>query len=722
MRIRPFLPVLLCLAAAALPAAAQNRPGPPVNREAMWPAPTAEDWAKPVQITFQRTWEDALAVSKETKKPILICVNMDGEIASEHYAGIRYRDPEIAKLYEPYVCVIASVYRHNPRDYDDEGNRILCPRFGSVTCGEHIAIEPILYEKYFDGQRVAPRHIMVELDGTEVYDVYFRNDVASVFDDIRKGIADREIRPTPVVRGDRSLVERVASRDIVDRRAVEKAYENGDAELRSRLLDAAKKLGSDAPLDLLRLGIFGLDPDMSEKARDALAQSDSDRATDLIVDALSVPMDDAAREKLIAALSRIGESSPRARWLSVVHEGLAARTAPLDPTEWARAGAGATYEAPPGARELSEIERRRQESEDAADAAPDSPEASLDLAEASLAMAMKARRTPTEDPRLAKVVERHMFDDARRAAERAAKQGGTAWRANVVLAITEYYRGDVEKAYEYAAQAVPGMPAGDPGWNAMAVLTIFAEGRYKAIKKAARAREKWPSQWLTDLDAAYSALLHHPLATESQVAWHYDFLLWLGANRRAGNFLRALIERFPNSAELHTRLRMQILRHRGVDELERVYDEMLAGDDVAPNLYWFAGYTSVVAADYRRRRGRRDAALAAYDRAIERFGRAAEGNPDAKGTCDHWIALAYAAKSRMAYEDGRYGDSVDALLASLSASPGTAGTADDLGITPGDTARMLMAKLKEEGDSALAARLQAGMDEIDPALLAPKEE
>jgi hypothetical protein len=31
-----------------------------------------------------------------------------------------------------------------------------------VTCGEHIAIEPALFDQFFDGKRVAPRHIMVE--------------------------------------------------------------------------------------------------------------------------------------------------------------------------------------------------------------------------------------------------------------------------------------------------------------------------------------------------------------------------------------------------------------------------------------------------------------------------------------------------------------------------------------------------------------------------------
>src|SRR5262245_55538379 len=193
---------------------------PGVTTQQMWPAPTAEDWKKPCLIKFQRTYEDAIAVSRETGKPILVCVNMDGEPASEHYAGVRYRQPEIAALYEPYVCVIASVYRHNPRDYDDQGRRILCPRFGSVTCGEHIAIEPGLYDKFFEGQRVAPRHIAIEpgkeAGKQEIYDVYYTWDLDTVFNSLRYGIDTRPAPPASVVRGDRSMVERVASRDNQD--------------------------------------------------------------------------------------------------------------------------------------------------------------------------------------------------------------------------------------------------------------------------------------------------------------------------------------------------------------------------------------------------------------------------------------------------------------------------------------------------------------------------
>ena len=64
----------LCLLVA--PAAAQGPDRPPLDREKMWPAADGGGWKKPVLITFQRTWEDALAVQKETGRSILICINM----------------------------------------------------------------------------------------------------------------------------------------------------------------------------------------------------------------------------------------------------------------------------------------------------------------------------------------------------------------------------------------------------------------------------------------------------------------------------------------------------------------------------------------------------------------------------------------------------------------------------------------------------------------------
>jgi tetratricopeptide (TPR) repeat protein len=722
-----LLPTLLLSIAASAFAQAPSggTPGGPPEpprgaaREQMWPAPTQEDWEKPCLITFQRTWEDALAVAKETRRPILVCINMDGEIASEHYAGVRYRSPEIAKLYEPYVCVIASVYRHTPRDYDDQGRRILCPRFGSVTCGEHIAIEPGLFEKFMDGRRIAPRHIMVEVDGKETYDVYYRNDTASVFADIRKGIDERKIEPRKIVRGDRSITERVASRDIHDRMAVEAAWESGDEAQRKAILDAAAKLGGDAPVDLLRLAIFGLDVDLSKEARDALAASDSTKATDLITDALRVPMDDSERDALIAALGRIGEKSPRARWMASVYSGLTGESKAVDLEGWSKVSVEEAASRPVVVRKIEDLTDAQEASVGSYQASPGDPVAAIGRAEASLALALRARKRGAVDPRSSQALARHMFADARYAAQKAGKLGAEDWRTNTVLCLVDYYRGDKDSSYGYAERAVREMPPGRTDWNSMAVLTIFAEGRFMSLKQKVKAKEDWPTEWLTDLDAAYSALVHHPLSTVGQVEWHYDTMLWLGAKDRALRVLEQGLERFPESPVLHGNLRMSILRERGAGELESTYDRMLEEHPDSPILSWYAGYATVVVADFHRRRRRVDDALTDYDRAIALYEKAMKGDPKLKPSADRAIALVLAGRARIAYQKNDDRRAVDEILASFKRSPESAGTRDGMGITPGETGQMILSRLREERRTVLAQRLAQALSALDPALLRP---
>jgi tetratricopeptide (TPR) repeat protein len=697
---------------------AGSPPSPPQGsaRETMWRAPTAEDWKRPCLVKWQRTWEDALAVSKETGKPILVCVNMDGEIASEHYAGVRYRQPEIAKLYEPYVCVVASVYRHNPRDYDDEGHRIPCPRFGGVTCGEHIAIEPLLYEKYFDGKRIAPRHVMVGGDGKEVFDVYYANDTASVFKTIEDGVAGRPA-PPPDVRGDRPIADRVASPDAQDRQAVEAAYRDGDAAQRRALVDAALARGEAAPVEVLRLAVFGYDADAAKLARTALAKTNSADAVGLIDDALRVPIDAAERDALIAALDRLGATSPRAQWLSVLHKGLAAKSSAVDVEAWSKARA--QYEAPKKASDQSVLEDARSAKAVDVKARPDDPIVRVEFAEACLALGVEARKEASGDPKDARILAQTMFDDARTAALRAQALGAPTWRTDTVVSLAAYYAGNAEEAYAHAAEAVKAMPAGEPSWNAMAVLTVFAESRWKAIKKAIKDKEKWPAQWLADLNATYTVLLRHPLATDAQVVWHYDFLVWLGAADPASRLLDESLTRFPDSAELHRRLRRRLVETKGPDGLEAAYEAMLAKKDASASVAEFAGIASTVAAGFHRRAQERDKALASYDRAIADYERAAAGDARYKPVADRAIALALAGRSRVLYEMGDWDLSLAEIVTSLGRSPESAGTRDGAGITPGETGQMLLAKLRELKKDDATKLLEETLGRIDPDLLRP---
>src|SRR5688572_27185934 len=148
------------------------------------------------QIFWQRSLEDALAISKAEQRPILIAVNMDGESASERIVRERYRDPKFVALTRRFVCLAASAFRHGERDHDYDGRRIVSPRLGEITSGEAIALEPILFDKYLGGERIAPRHALILPDGTKHFDHFQLFDLR----DLDKSLADaQELAPPATV-------------------------------------------------------------------------------------------------------------------------------------------------------------------------------------------------------------------------------------------------------------------------------------------------------------------------------------------------------------------------------------------------------------------------------------------------------------------------------------------------------------------------------------------
>jgi tetratricopeptide (TPR) repeat protein len=692
-------------------------PNPPADKQAMWPSATAEEWKRPVLIPFQRTWDDAVAVAKEEGKQILVCVNMDGEIASEHFAGVRYRSPEIAKVYEPYVCVVASVYRHTERDYDEQGRRVICPRFGSVTCGEHIALEGVVFEKFMEGKRVAPRHIAVGLDGSKKFDVYFINDTEHVFQAIKEG-ATAPTQP-PIVRGDRPIVDRVASRELSDRVAVETAYQNGDAATKKSLLEAAAQHPDAAPTDLLRLAVFGLDLDMSKLAREGLAKTNSPDATDLVSDALRVPMAPPERDALIGALSRLGEKSLRAKYLAAVHQGLGSTSSAVDAKNWTRVGG--EYPPPTPGLDQDGLDARRKTEIDAMRAHPDDPSARVDFAAASLMMAMEARRAERDDPSASHVAERLLLADAKSAAQRAEKLGATGWRVNAVAALAAYYQDEKDEAYARAEAAVKDIPPGEKSWISFATLEVFSQARWNAIRAAATEKKPWPSQWLADLHAAHLVMLRHPLGTAAQALLHYDALAWLGAKGQAADFLDETLTRFPASDEAHLRLRRRILQDRGVAGLEPEYEALLRTKPDVKQLEWFAGEASRVTGDFKRRKNAAEEALAAYDRAIAHYERAIVAEPARRDAPDEAIAMVLAGKARIECDAGDIDKATTDIVASFERRPQAAGLLDGTSMAPVSTAHALVKKAEDLKRDDIVKKLEAAMTKIDPALVSRGE-
>lgn len=712
---------LSSFAIAALPAllslslhAQEGVPAPPgLVPEQMWPAPTAADWQKPVLIQWQRTWDDAVRLSKETQRPILVCVNMDGEIASEHYAGIRYRDPEITKLYEPYICVIASVYRHNPRDYDDEGRRIPCPRLGNCTCGEHMAMEPIVFEKFLDGKRISPRHIMVELDGSKQYDVFYTWDTASVFQTIDSGIKNRKIQAPPIVKGDRSILEKVASADSQDRAEVEQAFAKADAEQRRALLQAALGLGAAAPVELLRLAAYGLDPELSKQARLGMQKAKDPGTVELIADTLRVPMPAEERNALVEALGGFAGSSTRARTLASAHRGFAQESTTIDTSKWQTAMAGASYAA--AATQIDAV-AKAQASDEALAKQPTSAAARLDAAEASLlqALAAPAGGNSGSSPggvRQAERFRRMQFEDALSSARSAVALGASGWRLDAILAVGAFHLGRVQEGYELAIAAAPGLPPDAPGELAMEVLALFAEARQEAIVAAVRDRKDFPPQWTTDVHAAYAVLGKHPCGRDRHVAHHYDFLQFFGTPEADAVLDRGLL-RFPASALLHERLRTRLLTQQTPAALEAEYARRLQAADAAPALHWFAGYASLCAAEAHRRKNDGPAALAAYQRGIAHFGTYRTASAATDG--EHYVAMAHAGIARVQLQAGELANCFASLQQVFTIAPVAAASVDGLGTYGIQTAQTLRARASEQKLDDLVQQLDAALQALPP--------
>lgn len=711
---RPLLPLIPSIL-SVFATAQEGVPQPPgLVPEQMWYAPTAADWEKPPLIRWQRTWDDAVRLSQQTKKPILVCVNMDGEIASEHYAGVRYRDPEVAKLFEPYVCVMASVYRHNPRDYDDQGRRIPCPRLGCVTCGEHIALEPLVYAKFLDGKRISPRHIMVELDGSEVYDVFYTWDVKSVLDSLENGIKEREIQAPPIVKGDRSLKERIESPDSADREAVEAEFAEASEELKARMLELGIGAGDKVPLELLRQAAYGLDPDLARRAREGMKQSSDLLAVELIADTLRGPLAAGERTGLVDALDRFADRSTRARTLATAHRGLDSGSSAIDGKKWQSVLVGPAYSG------IADVAAQASQRDAALAQQPDDPNARLDVAESSLLQALEVEVGRARGGvRLAQAQRALLLEDAERNLQQAAAAGAAGWRPKALEAVLRAQRGQRRQAFALASEAMPDLPPEAPGRLAKELLELFAHGRQAAIQDAVRKQEEWPGEWTSDVHTAYTLLMRHPLGTPEHVADHYDFLEFF-RSPDAELVLQQGVARFPAAAPLHHRLRGLWLRQGGVARMQREYERLLAAPEAPAVLPWFAGYASLVAAEQQRRRSRPDAARDSYNDALRHFGRYREQTQSEDGR--HYEAMAHGGLARLALQAGDLDLTFSELQQVFRTAPLAAAAVDGLSITAMQTAEALRGKALQD-DPDLVERLDAALQELpDGAFLMPEYE
>lgn len=626
---------------------------------------------------------------------------MDGEAASENYAGIRYRDAEFAKLANTYIPVVVSVNRHNARDYDDSGKRIPCARFGRITCGEHIEIEPAVFSKYFSNNRVAPRHIGVGTDNKILFDCFLNFDVSPVV----KALRENTNISAPAARANETPEKKLASRDATDRAFVENAYIHGDRARRHALLTAAADAKNSDPFDLLRLGLRDADETSRALACKALLARANANAVPLLIDALRISKDANEKQAFLQLLEKLSKDSARARWAATVRRALSATSKLIQLKEWA---AQAKKAGPlPVAADADELESKLQKLTADLKVKKDAA-VFIEITNTTLQLAAD-RIAHGKDPG-------YLLVDAKAAAAEAAKLDPQNAQMRLARARVAFYQNDWSAIEEDLRAALPKLVSSARDAAVYQGLTIFAKALNTKIASLVNANKEWSPELLTDAHSVYSAAQAHPLATAAVFAEHVDLLFWLDAADEGNVILQEGLALFPDAPALHERLRARVLEDGGVEALERTYADIIKKSPMSAPAHWFSAYASVIAAEYYKKAANDSASKDAYTRAILQFDKSIEMSESYRANSEHFIALALAGRARIEMEKGELEGAVKDLCTALERRPQIIDQEDGLGRTPMITMNALRWLLDEKQRSDLRDALETAIEKVDPDL------
>src|SRR5262249_44591591 len=144
----------------------------------------------------------------------------------------------------------------------------------------------------------------------------------------------------------------------------------------------------------------------------------------------------------VATLGRLGESSPRARTLARVHQGVAARSAAIDASAWAYA-----LEAPAAPRDPAAFAALRTRQDEIVKGGD--PPTRVALSEALF----DAATEPEAAPRYARL----LALDAKNVARGAIDAGASGFAAHAALAVAQRCLGELDEARAEAVAAVAAL-------------------------------------------------------------------------------------------------------------------------------------------------------------------------------------------------------------------------------------------------------------------------
>ena len=641
-----------------------------------------------VRVAWQRSLADALALQTKTGLPLMIAVNMDGEVFNDRFAATTYKDPGFVASTRGYICVIASPDRHTESDYDALGNRIECPRFGSCTCSEHINIEPELFRRYFDGKRNAPRHVGVNPAGEVMFDRFLDRRMQTAIDAVAKNRGDR---PAAHLQAPKSVEEMFRRRDAMARSILEQRYRDADKTDRRNLLERAAKAKND-PVDLLRMGLRDPDGDLVGLAATALSKVGNSGALIDIEDALASVEDAGIRTRLIQQLGALGREDPAAARMAQQFS----REAEIAPPPWRNDWAASEL-----LQGRAGIERALDRIESAIGKAPSDDNLRFELAMAQTAFAtmlMQENGSGIE----------FWLADADRNLKKVAGPD-LRFEARALTSVLAWYMSDAALARRAAEEALAAKAClrRPDAWLATNFLDVLvqltAQGAYSRAQGGAQVSL---ADEIARVNMAFKLLEAAGTAREGGLLAGIGLLEYAGLRAEARARLEALAADFPTSTAVHDRWRNRMLIDWGAERMRHRYAKFATEAADKATAEWFAGYAALVAGDRHTSDQRKIEADNAYTDAIERFARSAASNPNYAESSNHYGVFALAGRAWIRHERGDSMAAVSDLLKEADLRPDSLDQDDGLQRKPRGVAVRLHDALQSAGEAALAARLQ----------------
>ena len=664
----------IVLAAALLPKP-QDPPAPAPRRPAQ-------------RVAWQRSLADALALQSQTGLPLLIAVNMDGEVFNDRFAATTYKDPQFIASTSGYICVIASPDRHTKSDYDALGNRIECPRFGGCTCSEHINIEPELFRRYFQGKRNAPRHVGVTPAGKVVFDRFLDRSMQTAIDavaDNRGGSLAKHLQAPE------SVKEMFRRRDAMARSILEQRYRDADKTGRRELLELAAKADND-PVDLLRMGLRDPDGDLVGLAAAALSKVGGSDALIDIEDALASVEDAGIRTRLIQQLGALGREDPAAARMAQQFS----REAEVAPPPWSNEWASSDM-----LEGRAGIERALDRVESAIGKAPNDDELRFELAMAQAAFATMLMQENGSG------IEFWLADADRNLKKVSAPE--LRFEARALTAVIAWYMSNADLARRAAQEALTAKACRrrPDAWLASNFLDVLVQlTAQSAYARAQEGAQVSLADEIARVNMAFTLLEAAGTARESGLLAGIGLLEYAGLRAEARTRLEALAVEFPTSTAVHDRWRNRMLVDWGAERMRHRYAKFATEAADKATAEWFAGYAALVAGDRHTSDRRKIEADNAYTDAIERFARSAAANPNYAESSNHYGVFALAGRAWIRHERGDSEAAVDDLLRAADLRPDSLDQDDGLQRKPRGVAVRLHDALQSAGEAALAARLQ----------------